>query len=857
MSNCLTRVKEFAEKAGLRVSNARLDEFAKQLDAVNAASMTPKEFAVAAQALFDEQIERMAQLKRAERLMNMALVKKAATATKNGTLGGKDIVDNARNFAGGGAYRPSEGGRIDPMHVAATLAKRFQNMWDQGVRPLRDIVQRRLLIDEIFQELDALRTGGKVGLSGSPEAAAIARVIRAVNNEIFDTKKAYNPHMERNAEFLTNRFHERERVLDAGKDAWVAKADAAFGAKTFPDMTPQERIEAFEGIFERIKNGTFGTVVDAEDADIYVKGTSERANILRRMAKGRTLVANDWRAEAAYFKEFGPETFGDLMGKVMERAGKDIALLSKYGTEPRQNWKAYKATLRAMATPEERTLLDAAEKELDGIFAQAIGDGDAPANNMKGKIGRGTLNGIYAAKTGLSFFRMWSDLGLAPGIIRGMNGKSIPENAFLYAGEYLKMFTSDTARREALEGLAVYSSSVRATILGGLGSPGVDGGILGNIAEKIGILGFHRRHAEASKAAMAVFVSRDLGRMADTEFAGLPARFKNTLSAYGLNEHEWNFFRENADEWAKGGAFKGAFLQPESAHTAPKESVIAYMKAAGKFTAEGNPSGALVKKSRTDLSNALGSLLNDHAAYGSTTASTRQKAFMYRGLSVNDTWGMMARLFWQFKAASLVSLDSYRRIYYAGGGPRGDWAGVAQTMGAVMFWWSMGEYARQALEGKTLEDPATVSFAGRALLASGAGGLASDVILGAARQEGVMASGMGAVSGVMGPAASLAGEAIGIGKEYLQTAMHHYQGTGFENFPNRKMADFVAKNTPGLNLMGVGTAFNHYVMNGVREFLDVGYLGHLEQQVMQTPGLTEERQRYFMLNPNDSPRWLQ
>jgi hypothetical protein len=857
VQDCLVRLMAAAKESGLKLSRETMESFALQLENLGASNMGKEDFAKSAGVLFEEYGKRYAEKKSAERALNTATVMSASLAIRKGKLGGKNVVENILNFVHGGALRKSEGGRIDPARLGATISKSLQNFWDTAVKPYRSILERKLLIDEIFQERDAINRGLPLGKSGSKDAVEIAKGMFGTQNQIFDLKKANNPFIEKNAEFLANRFHDREKIAAVPRDQWVADAMASFGEKSFAEASPEQKKVMLGNIYDRITDGSYATILDDEDAGKHVVGDTLTANILRRMAKERTLVANDWKAEAEYFKKYGPETIGDLMGRVIDRAGKDIAILKKFGSNPKENFTAIFNDVYARSTRDQQAELRSSQREIMSNFAQVTGEADAPARNALGKTTRGILNSIYAAKTGLAILRMLPDLGLSGGVVRGLNGKTVAGNAFDITTAYMKAFTSTAAREQGMKDLYLFSTSARASIMGGLGAPGVDGGILGNIAEKVGTLGLHQRHVEAMKVAIGSVISRDLGRMSETAFAELPARFKNGLQSYGIGEHEWNLLKDSREQWSDKGALEGKFMTPDGVSQASDEAVTKYMQAKGLVAQGQNPSKEAIFQSRKNVEFALGTMINDHADYGSTTAGSRQRGWMYKGTDINSQEGAARRILFQFKSAAITSYDAYRRLYYSGEGPRGDWAGVAQTMAAVTFWWTVGELAKQTLEGKTPEDPTTPDFAIRAIISSGAGGLAADVVQGAMRANGVMGRAGGAILGLAGPGVSEFGKAVGLTGEYIQGLSQKYNSTGPGKLPNRQLLDFVQGNVPMQNLMGVNSVLNYYILNGFKDFLDTGYLGHLERNVTKTPGLLEDRQRYFMFNPAESPRWMQ
>lgn len=855
IQDCLAKITAYAADSKLKISKERLEMFAAQLEQQAKKALSQDEFEKLANKLFAEEVDRSFKIQKAERRSDLAWLVSAQKSISEGKLGGKDgviwgkkIVEDMANYIHGGAVSPSEAGRLDPVAIGAQTSSDLRNFWDRGAKQFQDIFEKRLLIDEIFQERDAINNGIKPGVSGSKEAAEIAKHMFATSNEIFDLKKAYNPEIEKASDFLANRFWLREKVADVSKEEMAAFWEQNF-SKSYPDTSPEERALIFGSIYDRITTGTYGEIGDAAVAGNILEGKGPRADILRRMAQSRTLLANDWRAEAEAFKKFGPETVGDLMGRVIDRAGKDVGILNKFRSNYEENWKKLYDLVYLNASVEDRQALKSAKPKLDGIFGQVTGAADAPALNNAGKIVKGLTNLEYAARTNLSFLRMIADHGLAPGLVKALTGESFMVNTVAIGKAYTKAFINTDFREQAMNAMLIYSGSAKSSIIGGLGAPGTDGGFLGNLAQKIGVLGFHRRHVEAMKVGIATVIQNYLAGQVEKDFSSLSGRFQKGLLSYGIDESKWKFYTNATESFSDQGVFSSKFLTPEGIRAAPEETVIQYMKDSGLAKGNATPPKEAIDFARHQLQTSLAQMINDHADYGSTSPRSKQKAFMYQGRDINDNFGAILRVLHQFKGASYTTLDGYRRIYNADGGSRGNWAGVAQAMAAVTFWWGLGDYVKNELTGKTHEDPLSPKFGMKALAASGGLGILSDAVLGMSKDDGVAGLAEGGIAALAGPVVGDVAGAAAIGVKTVEAAYKNAQGKR-ANYPGRQAISYVESLVPGHNLYGADSALNYYVLNGFKEFADHGYLRNLEQDARKNG------QSYNFFKPTESVRLI-
>jgi hypothetical protein len=344
--------------------------------------------------------------------------------------------------------------------------------------------------------------------------------------------------------------------------------------------------------------------------------------------------------------------------------------------------------------------------------------------------------------------------------------------------------------------------------------------------------------------------------MADTDFAKMPVHTQRGMKRFGIGEAEWNVIRRGVENWEDLdlGEFHGSkqFINVDSIRALPDEIIENYLRKTGRFVGKGKPSKTFIDRTRYALSTQVGTMINHHADYGTATPGTGQKAFMYGGLDINDTslfGGLQRRMLMQFKSAVVTSIDSYRMIYYSGNSLKGNWSGVTQTMAMGMTMWAVGEYAKSLLKGEDIQDPSDPTFALRAFLGAGAGGIYVDTILSAAERDGVTDM-VGAVgTGALGPLITGGLQAGFTGVQAGKAAL----GDERRKYPALDAVKWSQQRLPNW-FYGIG-ALNYYIFNGLKEYASPGYLRRREMYYRDSGGYFNDQRDYNFWRPTDSPRF--
>lgn len=852
-TDCFEKMKAHVKESGIPVTDKRLREFSHQLKRLQERSMSQAEFRAAAEDLADNFTRQAYEAKQAADLVHLAKREKALRVV----LQASDTpAKNLASWIDGGALKAGDSTNLDVQNMRDTVEGDLRKIWRRGIEPHKKIASHGALDREIYQELDAIQKGKAPGESGSAIAQDIAKVMQATLNQVYNLKKAFNPFLEKIDDYLVKQTHAREKVSGVEATEWVADALKVYGAKSFPDLSLDEKVVQFRSIYERIKDGSYGSVVDDSNSDKFITVHGSGGNIMKRQAASRVLIADDWEKAFEYNQKYGIGTIFDTMDTVIRKSARDIAILEKAGPNPQGMYEGLYQRALNKTSGEAKTELENAKPSLDKKFRTMIGETDAPARGNGARIVQAGLTWQYLAKTGGMWLSSLSDLQIAAGMARGLNGKSVLANGFDIVGTYIKHMLPEGLTGanavETLEGLMMFSRSANYELMNSVGHSAKAPGLLGKAAELQGSLTLMNRHVNSIRAAIGTVVSADLGRISHLDHAELTPRWQQGLLRYGIGEAEWNVLRRGAEDWGISEAgFKrsGKLLDSDGIAQIPDEFIENYMRKTQTLSGEATPDKLFL--GRKQLEYKLGSLINQHADFAESRPGTRQKAFLYQGTSINEGTGQLYRMLAQFKGATLMSADSYRRAFHSGGAPEGDWQAIAEKGVYGMFLWSIGHYAKEALMGKTPEDPADPKFIAQAMVGSGAAGLFGDVLAaqtmapGGARGREVENMTFELLKATAGPLLGDVAETAALGTQYLKSALSRG-----EKAPNLKAVKQGLSLVPFQNMWFSKAAFSHYVGNSLKEFVGgSGYLSNLERYTTSAPGLLEPKRRFMFAAP--------
>ena len=692
---------------------------------------------------------------------------------------------------------------------------------------LEGVVPSGALDKNALLELDAIDKGLPLGKTGDAQALNYAKALKVLRDKVFTMEQSRNPFLMKAQDYLWMQLHDQERIQAMGKDAWVDLAMKTFGDKSYSELQPDEKLGKFQEAYDKIVAGKWGGTLP-EDESI------REGSVLRRQAATRSWVAKDAQAFADYNSLAGPKTLYDGLNRIVSRSAQDIALLQKAGPTPDTLRDALLRRVTDSLSPDERQEFQSKKQSLDSDWRVVRGAQQGAARGIQAKLVQGGMTLEYLAKGGAAIFHAApGDLSLGGNLLRQLDESNIVGHTSDLAAEYLKSL-APSYRAERADDLGLFLKSARNEVLRAFGAPDGDSSRMAKLAQTMGTLSGYNTHVEAMQSAIGTVLSRMLGRESGTEFAGLHPSWQQGLQRYGIGGPEWNVLRSATIE-----VDGRTHLTPEAIQDLPREQIAKYLTDTGQVKGA-VVSDAAIQRARDDLDIKLGSMINEHALLGTAHADTRQRAFLLGDTNINQGMGQLRRMMAQFKQATAVTADIYRRGYFSGTKPGGDVGGViSHAVLAIILTGVADALVQTATTGKTPENPVgSVGNAAKLMIGSGAAGIFGSMLQGEMEDSrGWQDKSYAGLKGLAGPVIGTALDAGGIARQAIQDA-----GTRKSQAPKAAVKLGMA-NVPGQNLIFFKAALDYLFTHQIMEAAGPGYLHQLEH------GAAQSGQKYLFAKP--------
>lgn len=839
--DCFKKVSEYLAKTGQEVDGKTLKMISDRIEAKIGKGLTQAEFASEIESLVESERGAVAAKVRAQKLINARIIQRnVETVTQKGGPTRQSITVGLF----GGGIEAGKNVNLDPKGIYSSYQSKFARIWSIMTKEneVRDYSISGKNKDLILRELQAIQKGTETGLTKDPVALKIAQALDTFNRAIFDSKKAYNAFLEKIDEYFVKTFHDRVKISAMTDSEWIGLALTTFEQ---PDgMTPREWASQLYDIKKSIEDGYYGTIKD------YEHSQSIGRNIVGQQNRERVLIPQSPEALANYMEKAGFNTFDEVVNRVSKQTAKQLAIMDKFGSTPERNWNTTWKMILEKASPEQRKELLSQQRKIFADFANAASISDSPAHAPVGRVLQGARELTANTHLPLSTLSSLGHIGVSSSLIESqITGHNLFGTAMdLVSAMSKHFFSNKETRLQLLQDLSLTSHLIGNDLLA-QGDIGKGNGVW-KLMNSMGPANFLHRFVDSLRYASAIVTSRNIGAVADLGFKDLKPRLQETLLRYGIEAPEWEVIRRGVEDWSSlhdTGVLpkevgKLDVLSAASVEQIPLEFVSKYLKDTGQLP-EGGVSDEVLSGIRGKLANRFGVLLNDFADMGSAAMNSRQRNFLTAGQSSDSVVGATMRTLTLFKGAAYSQLNSYARILASGGGPRSNIASMGLILPKVLFFAAIGQYTKDAILGKTPQDPRSWKFAGEMLGKSGILGPMADFLVDSFRANGVDDAKLGALQWAIGPVFGDALEATGIAVDALKK---EYEG---KKIAKGRAFRLLTRELPVNNVIAAKGLLDHYFYNGIQEDLNSGFIGRLESQTRQ------QGQEYFMLKPSESKRY--
>ncbi len=665
----------------------------------------------------------------------------------------------------------------------------------------------------------------RVGFTGNTQALDAARVINKWQSLAKFNLNRAGAWIGDYAGYITRTTHDGSKMYKSGflnwRDFVLTKLDQD---RTFEGI--ENRDVYLKSVYDNLITGIHVT----EDGGIGMKDPAFTGpgNLAKRLSQSRELHFADADSWMDYQERFGVGTLPTQIETALTRAGKQQALMERWGTNPRAE---YQNDIRRFVEKYRHTDPDAAEylskrqRTLMNEFGYLDGTNNVPVNEQLSTFSQGIRNigsmahlgfvaftHLYSMATkiaelryqGLGFLERWGNtLG---SLAQGSTGRGDMKEVYdlLLSGfdgqhtHYMSRFTLD-------DNVPGMMSNATAAFMKWNGLSYI---------------------LNAEKAGSRAVMARHLGMQLDRAFEDLQPQTQRAFRQYGISEADWNLLRAAPDHFKLDDR---TFLTPDAAYRVPPQEAA-------------NGVDLFTQRMRDDLAMKLHTYYGDVADRSIIQPGIAEKNLLFGASAPGTPVGEALRFMMQFKmwAAADVRQGIGREIY-----GNADFKSRALGLTSLAATATVLGYLRMAttdlLKGATPRDPRSPATIMAALTQGGGMGILGDFMFGNFSRNGQSLG-----DTILGPT-------IGTGLQIMEIYNHMKQAaiSGDTSFRRgHPMADVgpellrvTLDNTPFINLFYIRTALNYMFLWRIQEAMNPGFQRRRERRIQHETGQT------FWLSP--------
>jgi len=622
--------------------------------------------------------------------------------------------------------------------------------------------------------------------------------------------------------YVTRQSHDQWKLRKGGFEAWRDDIMPKLDERTFEGVEDREKF--LGDIYAALVSG----IHDSSSGGDWLAGFKGPANLARKMSEERVLHFKDADSFFDYNERWGRGGIVENSFRSLEHAGRNIALMRKFGPNPEAMAKDWADSLAK--TARDRNDFAQARKLKadwnDRLIDAVMGRGAVPDYLVLAQIGQGFRIAETLSKLGSVVLSSLPDMGVSAATLRWNGVPLFSRWGNMIATPFRGRRTG--VSREVADKLGLGLDTLRGQIVSrfyaGDGFPGM-GGKLVETFHRANLLGYW---TDSFKTTTGLLVANNLGELAGREFGALDRRLQLTLRRFGIEGPEWDAMRQAERRAADGRDY----LTPGAMLSLPDEAVAHLL-----------PEGATprqIDQLRDDLRSKLGTYISEQTREGMTEPTAADRAISMLGTKPGTPAGEALRLLVQFKQFPITMIRrSLNREWNRGGGI--DVGGLVGLMVST----SLLGYAAMTLKGlargqnpRAPDDAQGYAKTVMAAMAQGGGlGIYGDFLFG---QYNRMGGGL---------AGTLAGPAVGTADQFMQMLDTIKNGSTHKERGQLLAAEgvrFLANNAPFINLFYTRAAIDYLFLYKLQESVNPGFARRLEQKVKQ------ENNQTFWLRPTQA-----
>lgn len=428
---------------------------------------------------------------------------------------------------------------------------------------------KRLLTPEWTRELFELNSKeGKPGVTKNPLALKIAQAVQAAQDLArYDANKA-GAWIGDYEGYIARTSHNPVTIHKAGYEAWrdytLERLDPL---RTFEDLSEEEVEKFMEGSWHALSTGIHLSAADGVSKSKAFEGGK---NLAKRLSQDRVLHFKDADGWREYQQRFGNPDIELGIAQSLMRAGRDVALMKRWGSNPRFSFDKILRDVKEKYRGDHDAIsqLSGQEARLREEFRHLTGEASIPKNDLAFRIlstGR-QLQNISKLNTVLLAH-------LSVGATKPYQLRFLGMGRWQAYTSALRNLVQDKspAGRATME--ALYSNAtgqIQQMMHGYEPFADLPGAIAKaeKLAMRLGGLPWLLAH---EKAGTTWETANFFGRHLDRPFADLDPKMRRILALHALTPAEWDALRTAPDPERDGAGL--TYLTPKAADRATPEAI--------------------------------------------------------------------------------------------------------------------------------------------------------------------------------------------------------------------------------------------------------------------------------------------
>lgn len=554
----------------------------------------------------------------------------------------------------------------------------------------------------------------KSGYTGNTMALQAAKIVNRYQSLAKYTLNRAGAWIGDYSGYITKTTHDAGKLWRAGYDKWKTFALSKLDHdRTFMGVTDTDAF--MRSVWDGLTTGIHGASPGLKDPAFPGPGS-----LAKRISEERVLHFADADGWMDYNKEYGSGPWHEQIERNLLQAGRDFALLDRWGTNPRAEYENdIQRTYHKFRSTDNRgaEALKASQDKLMHEFGYLDGTSDRPWNAMASNIFRGLRNIQSMAHLGSVNFTHGFGVFVTKAASLKYHGVGFLER---YGNILSSFWTGPHGRgQEMREAYDLLGSGWDGQHLHYLSQFSLDDSAPGMTSRMVAATmrwnGLNYV-LSAQKAGTRAQMARFLGKLVDREYGDLPAETQRDFHQYGISQMEWDAIRSAPDHTQVGGR---TWLTPDAA-----------LRAGPIEAADG--SDLYTDKMRRETALKLHVMYDDIADQGIVQPGIAEKMLL-GGTRPGSVSGDLIRAATQFKMWPIAATRQVLGREWYG---RPD-ASTVSRLGGIMsivlastLYGYLRDTTRDLMNGREPANPASISTLGHAMMSGGGMGILADVLFG-------------------------------------------------------------------------------------------------------------------------------